>query len=213
MLPLERRALLLLLLAPAIACGRRSVSSEGYRAELVRAVGDHAEIAGRGTKTRIARIAEGDFWITIRRPDLGKMWNYRLHGRHALKAIESRLRPGGYADFWEENPPRVGFDLEKYAEEFKGSARFRDHLFFDEHPCDVFEVTYFDGRVERIWLATDLSRLPIRIQRGRQLPSLTSGEPEFRAETDVQLLRIRPGAPEDLFELPSGATIIPGGEN
>ncbi len=199
------------LVALAAGCGRQSVASDGYRARLVVGVGQSMDIAARGDRTRITRMGgTNEIWTTIRRPDLGKQWDYRPFGAHANKVIESKLRPRKREGYWDDIPPTAGFDAQKYAEQFQGSARFRDHLSFAEHPCDVWDVTFFKGGVDRIWLATDLASLPVRIQHGVLLPADLPGQPdELRASTDLQLARIQVGAPPSLFELPEGATIIP----
>jgi hypothetical protein len=198
------------------AC-RKSAASDGYQGRLSLGVGESIAVAARGNRTRFTRVGgTEEIWITIRRPDLGKQWDYRPFGRHANKVIESRLRPLTRDSYWEHVPPFPGFDVEKYAEQFKGSARLRDHLFFAEHPCDVYDVTFFQGGVDRIWIATDLGKMPVRIQRGVLVPS-DSPDPnapsELRARSDYQLLRIEAGAPPNLFELPPGATIIPNPED
>ncbi len=195
---------------PSVCC-RQNVASDGYRGRLVLGVGESVAVAARGDRTRLTRRGgTGEIWITIRRPDLGKQWDYRPFGRHANKAIESKLRPLTRESYWENIPPYPGFDVEKYAEEYKGSARFRDHVFFAEHLCDVYDVTFFQGGVDRIWLATDLGRLPVRIQRGVLVASDEPRAPdELRARVDYQLSHIEAGAPLSLFELPAEATVIP----
>jgi hypothetical protein len=192
-------------------CGRQTVASDGYQARLARDVGDSARVAARGNWTRLTETMEGQLWTTIRRPDLGKTWNLRPLGPPSDKVVESPLRAPTYADYWTRNPPTTDFDIQKYARLFQGSARMRDRIAFEQHPCDVWEVTYFDGRRERIWRATDLAGLPVRIQRGVQIPSRThDGEMELLIAQDVQLLEITPGAPTKLFELPPGSTTVPG---
>ncbi len=169
------------------------------------------DVAARSDRTRLTRIGgTGEIWITIRRLDLGTQWDYRPFGRHANKVIVSKLRPPTRAEYWEFIPPAPGFDIAKYARQFEGSVRLRDHLAFAEHPCDVYDVSFFKGGVDRIWLATDLGGLPVRVQSGALLPSDTPGAPsELHAQTDYQLVRIDAGAPLELFELPQGATLIP----
>ncbi len=201
-------------LAPALlaaGCSRQTVASDGYRGRLVRGVADSTDVAARGEMTRLTRLGgTGEIWITIRRPDLGKMWNYRPLGRYANKVIESKLRAPSFESYWDEIPPTPAFDVEKYAEMFHGSARFRDHLFFAEHPCDVYDVTFFKGGVDRIWLATDLGRLPVRVQRGILVEGDTpNAQLELRPRVDLQLAQIEAGAPRSLFELPAAAAIIP----
>ncbi len=168
-------------------------------------------VAARSDRTRLTRRGgTGEIWITIRRLDLEKQWDYRPFGRHADKVIESKLRSPKRESYWEDAPPVPGFDVQKYADQFQGSARLRDHLFFAEHPCDVYDVTFFQGGVDRIWLATDLGRLPVRIQRGVLVDSDSPRAPaELQARIDYQLSRIDAGAPPALFELPPGAVVIP----
>lgn len=168
-------------------------------------------MAARRDRTRLTRRGgTEEIWITIRRLDLGKQWDYRPFGRHANKVIESRLRPASRETYWQDTPPMPGFDVEKYAAEFQGSARLRDHLSFADHPCAIYDVTFFRGGLDRIWLATDLGGLPVRIQHGTLVETGDPQAPEeLQASTDYQLKRIDVGAPAELFELPAGATLIP----
>jgi hypothetical protein len=191
------------------AC-RRNVVSDGYQARLSRGVGDSVAVAARGDRTRMTERRDGQIWATIRRPDLGKSWFVQLLGPRSDRVLESRLRAPSYEDFWIANPPTTAFDIESYASQFKGSARLRDRLVFEQHPCEIWEVTYLDGRADRIWRATDLGGLPVRIQRGPLVPSATrDGEKDLWIVEVVQLLEIRPGARPELFELPPGSTVVP----
>jgi hypothetical protein len=205
------RALALLGMAAMLlgACNR-NVASDGYQARLARSVGDSVLVAARGDKTRVTERRDGQIWMTIRRPDLGKTWFVRLLGPRSDKVLESRMRASSFADFWTSTPPTTTFDIESYARQFQGSARRRDRLVFEQHPCEIWEVTYLDGRAERIWRATDLGGLPVRIQRGRLVPSDTrDGEKDLSVVQEVQLLEIRPGAPASFFDLPAGSTVVP----
>jgi hypothetical protein len=155
-----------------------------------------------------------EIWISIRRLDLGKQWDYRPFGLHANKVIVSKLRALTPSGYWELVPPMPGFDVHKFADQYEGSARLRDHLAFAEHPCDVWDVSFFKGGVHRIWLARDLGGLPVRVQIGPLVASDTPGvSTELRALQDYQLVRIDAGAPLELFELPQGATLIPNPED
>jgi hypothetical protein len=195
----------------ASGCSQQTVSSDGYQARLARGVGDSVRAAARGSRTRMTESMDGQIWTTIQRPDLGKTWLLRPLGPRADRVVESPLRAPSYADYWTRNPPPTDFDIQKYARLFQGSARLRDKLVFEQHPCEIWEVSYFDGRTERIWRATDLGGLPVRIQRGVLLPSPTrDGERDLAVAQDVQLLEIRPGAPAALFELPPGSTVLSG---
>src|SRR5262249_58209677 len=197
------------------ACQGGSVSSDGYRGRLSTGVGESVEVAARRDRTRLTRVGgTHEIWITIRRLDLGKQWDYRPFGQHANKVIVSKLRPMTRDGYWELVPPAPGFSVRQYADQFQGSARLRDHLTFAEHPCDVYDVSFFKGGVERLWLATDLGDLPVRMQRGSLVPSDNPGAgSELRADMDYQLVRIDAGAPLALFELPEGATLIPNPED
>lgn len=201
--------------ALASCCRGASVASDGYRGRLSLGVGQNVEVAARRDRTRLTRVGgTNEIWITIRRVDLGKQWDYRPFGQHANKVIVSKLRPLTRESYWELIPPVPGFDIRKYADQFEGSVRPRDHLAFADHPCDIYDVSFFKGGVDRIWLATDLGGLPVRIQRGTLVPSDTPGAPsELRANQDYQLVRIDAGAPLSLFELPEGATLIPNPED
>ena len=195
----------------AAACRRASVASDGYRGRLSTGVGESVEVAARSDRTRLTRVGgTHEIWITIRRLDLGKQWDYRPLGQHANKVIVSKLRPLTRESYWDYIPPAPGFSVREYADQFEGSARLRDHLVCAGHPCDVYDVSFFKGGVDRLWLAKDLGGLPVRVQRGTLVPSDTSdAASELRAVKDYQLVRIDAGAPLSLFELPEGATLIP----
>ena len=194
-----------------VACQRASVASDGYRGRLSTGVGESVEVAARTDRTRLTRVGgTHEIWITIRRLDLGKQWDYRPFGQHANKVIVSKLRLPTREGYWGFIPPAPGFRVREYADQFEGSARLRDHLAFAEHPCEVWDVSFFKGGVDRLWLATDLGGLPVRVQRGTLVPSDTPhAAAELRAIEDYQLTRIDPGAPLSLFELPEGATLVP----
>ena len=194
-----------------VACRGASVATDGYRGRLSLDVGQSVEVAARPDRSRVTLMGDThEVWITIRRLDLGKQWDYRPFGQHANKVIVSKLRKPTRQTYWDRIPPMPGFDPNKYAEQFEGSVRLRDHLRFAGHECDVFDVSFFKGGVDRIWVATDLGALPVRIQHGTLVESYSSGvQSELRADRDYQLVRIDPGAPLSLFELPEGATLIP----
>jgi len=194
-----------------VGCRGGSVASDGYRGRLSTAVGESVEVAARSDRTRLTRVGgTHEIWTTIRRLDLGKQWDYRPFGPHANKVIVSKLRPMTRATYWESIPPAPGFRVREYADQFEGSARLRDHLAFGKHPCEVWDVAFFQGGVDRIWLATDLGSLPVRVQRGTLVPSDTPrAAAELRAVKDYQLVRIDAGAPLSLFELPEGAVLVP----
>ena len=187
------------------------MATDSYRGRLSMDVGQSVEVAARPDRTRVTLMGDThEVWITIRRLDLGKQWDYRPFGQHANKVIVSKLRKPTRQTYWDRIPPMPGFDPNKYAEQFEGSVRLRDHLRFAGHECDVFDVSFFKGGVDRIWVATDLGALPVRIQHGTLVESYSSGvQSELRADRDYQLVRIDPGAPLSLFELPEGATLIP----
>jgi hypothetical protein len=207
-----RAALALIALAIlGVSCRGASVASDGYRGRLSTGVGESVDVAARSDRTRLTRLGgTHEIWITIRRLDLGKQWDYRPFGQHANKVIVSKIRPLTRQSYWDFVPPAPGFSVKRYADDFEGSARLRDHLTLAKHPCDVYDVSFFQGGVDRLWLATDLGGLPIRVERGTLVPSDTSDSTsELRAVKDYQLVRIDPGAPLSLFELPEGAMLIP----
>ncbi|HTD52071.1 MAG TPA: hypothetical protein VK780_03520 [Thermoanaerobaculia bacterium] len=211
-MPSSRQAVLAGLLALfASGCGRQNVSSDGYQARLARGVGDSVRVAARGSRTRLTETMEGQLFATVRRPDLGKTWFWRPLGPPSDKVVESPLRTLSYEEYWTRSPPSTDFDIQRYSRLFQGSARVRDRLVFEQHPCEIWEVTHFDGRVERIWRATDLGGLPVRIQRGILIPSPTRDDAkELMITQEVQLLEITPGAPAELFEPPPGKTTASG---
>src|SRR6202011_339840 len=102
----------LALLMLASGCSRRTVSADGYQGRLAMGVGESVSRAARGDSTRLTRVGEThEIWITIRRPDLGKRWDYRPFGRHANKVIESKLRAPSLEDYWNDIPPAPTFDI------------------------------------------------------------------------------------------------------
>ena len=150
-------------------CRGASVASDGYRGRLSTGVGESVEVAARTDRTRLTRMGgTNEIWITIRRLDLGKQWDYRPFGRHANKVIVSKLRPLTRETYWDYVPPAPGFIVRQYADQFQGSSRLRDHLTFAGHPCDVFDVSFFKGGVDRLWVASERrsrfssSRRPLR---------------------------------------------------
>lgn len=177
----------------ALACGGpKTVSKDGYRALLVYSPEDRFQIAVRGEKVRVAGTVDGSEIVKIIRPDVKKSWQFRPSTR---KIFESPWSPTdeaipGY-------PLAPGFDPEAYADRFGGSIERIDDATHGLHPCERYELTLPSGDVATIWAARDLERLVVRIQHAKK-----DGEDEFQPFTDTQLLDVKEGADEKLFEPP-----------
>src|SRR5262249_15978485 len=69
---------LILLLGWAIACGGiRTISRDGYRAQIVFGGRERYAVALRGEKRRVEGDFDGSKLVKIMRPDLGKTWQFR----------------------------------------------------------------------------------------------------------------------------------------
>lgn len=192
-----------MLLLSTLACdefggGPRTVSRSGYRAVLAFSSADRYQIAVRGEKQRVSGSFDGSELVKVLRPDLGKIWQFRPSAR---KLIESPWTPAeelvpGY-------PLEPHFDPAAYAERFGGKTHRIDDAAHGMHPCERFEMTMPSGDRAVIWVARDLERLVVRIEHARK-----SGDDEYQAITDTQLLDVRLGAPVKLFEKPEGFAAV-----
>ena len=182
-------------LVGALACGGpRTVARDGYRAILDYSKEDRFRIAVRGESVRVSGTADGSEIVRIVRPDLHKSWQFRPSTR---RIFESEWGPTdeavpGY-------PLQPGFDSAAYADRFGGTIRRIDDGTHGLHPCERWQMTLPSGDMATIWVAKDLDRLVVRIQHSKK----DTGD-EYQAVTDAQLLDVKVGAPEKLFEPPKG---------
>ncbi len=195
---MRRRCAALLLTAAAlwvVACGGiKTVSRDGYRALLVFSSGERYDIAVRGESRRVEGRFGGSSLVKILRPDLQKVWQYRPSTRRILEepwAATDELVPG--------YPLDPHFDSAAYAHRFAGEIRQIGDGVHGIHPCDRYEMRLPSGDRVTIWAARDLERLPVRLEHDRRDASNL-----FQPLSDTQLLDVRIGADEDLFEKPKG---------
>ena len=177
----------------ALSCGGpKTVSKDGYRALLVYSPEDRFQIAVRGENVRVAGTVDGSEIVKIVRPDLKKSWQFRPSTR---RIFESPWSPTdepvpGY-------PLAPGFDPEAYADRFGGTIERIDDATHGLHPSERYRLTLPSGDVVTIWVARDLERLVVRIEHSKK----DSGD-EFQPFTDTQLLDVKEGADEKLFQPP-----------
>jgi hypothetical protein len=181
-----------------LAQGPKTASRDGYRAILSFSSDERFQIAVRGEKRRVAGVVDGSELVKVVRPDLGKAWQFRPSKRKLLEASWSALDEivPGY-------PLETGFDPAAYADRFGGQVRRIGDAAHGIHPCDRYELRMPSGDVATIWVARDLERLVVRIEHAKKDP-----DDEYQAVTDTQLLDVRVGASEKLFEQPEGYTVV-----
>ena len=183
----------------ALACGGpKTVARDGYRALLVYSAEDRFRIAVRGESARISGNADGSEIVKVVRPDLQKVWQFRPSTR---KIFESR---------WEATdepvpgyPLQPGFDVEAYADTFSAETQRIDDASHGLHPCERWRLSLPSGDRATIWVARDLDRLVVRIEHAK-----TDTGDEYQPFTDTQLLDIKVGALEKLFDPPEGYTAV-----
>lgn len=178
--------------------GPKTGSRDGYRAVLVYSTEDRFRIAVRGESVRIEGNADGSEIVKIVRPDLAKVWQFRPETK---KIYESPWNPTdeavpGY-------PLQPGFDVEAYADRFGAAVQRLDDSTHGLHPCERWRLTLSSGDVVTVWVARDLERLVVRIQHEKK----DQGD-EYQPFTDTQLLDIKVGASEKLFERPEGYATV-----
>jgi hypothetical protein len=179
----------------ALSCGGPvTISKDGYRALLVYSEEDRFQIAVRGENVRVTGTVDGSEVVKIVRPDLKKSWQFRPSTR---RIFESAWAPTdeavpGY-------PLSSGFDPEAYADRFDGEIERIDDATHGLHPCERYRLALPSGDAATIWVARDLERLVVRIEHAKR-----DGEDEYQPFTDTQLLDVKAGADEELFEPPTG---------
>jgi hypothetical protein len=177
----------------ALACGGpKTISKDGYRALLVYSPEDRFQIAVRGEKVRVSGTVDGSEIVKIVRPDLTKSWQFRPSTRRIFESpwLPTDEAVPGY-------PLAPGFDPEAYADRFGGVILRIDDATHGLHPCERYRLTLPSGDVVTIWVARDLERLVVRIEHAKK-----DGEDEYQPFTDTQLLDVKEGAAEKLFDPP-----------
>ncbi|MDQ5858062.1 MAG: hypothetical protein M3542_07285 [Acidobacteriota bacterium] len=177
----------------AFACGSpKTISRDGYRALLVFSPEDRFQIAVRGEKVRVTGTVDGSEIVKIVRPDLKKAWQFRPSTRRIFESPWSPTDEAvpGY-------PLSSGFDPEAYADRFGGVILRIDDATHGLHPCERYRLTLPSGDVATIWIARDLERLVVRIEHAKK-----DGADEYQPFTDTQLLDVKEGADEKVFEPP-----------
>lgn len=183
----------------ASACGGiRTVSKDGYRATLVFSPTDRYEIAVRGELRRVEGTIEGSPLVKILRPDLKKVWQFRPR---AKRLLEETWSPGD--EIVPGFPLDPHFDSKSWADRYSGEILKIADGVHSGHPCDRYQMDLANGDRVTIWAARDLERIPVRLVHARK-----TGEDEYQPVSDVQLVNVRVGADQDLFEKPKGFAAV-----
>jgi hypothetical protein len=199
----RRRCLLLAgALLAAAACqdtgGLKITSRDGYRAILAFSKDDRYEIFVRGAKRRVEGAIDGAKLIKIARPDLHKVWQFRPATKKVFETAwnpQDEIVPG--------YPLDPQFDPAAYAARFGGTIKQIGDAAQGLHPCDRWMMTLPSGDVVTIYAARDLERLVVRIEHEKK-----DSKDEMQPFASTELLDIRPGVKEDLFERPEGYTTV-----
>jgi len=192
------RAGILVILGLTLACGGiRTISRDGYRAQIVFGGQERYAIALRGEKRRVEGDFEGSKLVKIMRPDLGKTFQFRPSTK---KLFEEPWHPTdeivpGY-------PLEPAFDPHAYADRFHATVQRIDDAIHGIHPCERFSFALPSGDFVTVWVARDLERLPVKVEHEKKK------DEELAPFKVVELLDIRIGADPDLFEKPKGYTAV-----
>jgi hypothetical protein len=191
----RRRAALVFTLLFAGACGGiKTVSHDGYRALLAFSTSERYPLAVRGEKRRVEGKIDGSDLVKIFRPDLGKIWQYRPSTRRVFEepwTPTDEIVPGYPLD------PR--FDPHAYADRFDGQIKQIADGVQGIHPCDRWNMSLPSGDLVTIWAARDLEGLVVRIEHQKR-----DRNSEYQPFQTTELLDVRAGADEKLFEKPKG---------
>jgi hypothetical protein len=199
---MKRLCALLVLGLLAASCGDlggpKIPSRDGYRAILAFSKDDRYEIFVRGEKRRVEGTIDGSKLVKIARPDLRKLWQFRPATK---KLFETAWGPqdeivSGY-------PLDPKFDPAAYADRFGGAIKRIGDAAHGLHPCDRWMLTLPSGDAVTIYAARDLERLVVRIEHEKK-----DGKDEMQPFTSIELLDVRPGISEDLFEKPKGFAAV-----
>lgn len=187
----------------AVSCGDmgpRIPSRDGYRAILAFSKDDRYEIFVRGEKRRVEGVIDGSRLVKIARPDLRTVWQFRPDTRKIFETAwgpQDEIVPGYPLD------PK--FDPAAYADRFGAASTIRriGDAAHGLHPCDRWMMTLPSGDVVTIYAARDLERLVVRIEHEKK-----DAKDEMQPFASSELLDIRPGVKDDLFEKPKGYTAV-----
>ncbi len=181
-----------------LACGGvRTVSRDGYRAQLVFGGQEKYAIAVRGEKKRVEGDFDGSQLVKIVRPDLKKVWQFRSSTK---KLLEEPWQPTdeivpGY-------PLDPAFDPQAYADRFRATVQRIDDAIAGIHPCERYLFTLPSSDRVTVWVARDLERLPVKVEHEKKK------DEELAPFKVVELLDVRIGADTELFEKPKGYTVV-----
>lgn len=196
-----RRGILAGLLVAAAACGGlKTIAKDGYRAILSFSREERFPVAVRGELRRVEASVAGAPLIKIMRPDLKKTWQIRPGTKTYLEtpwAPTDEIVPG--------YPLEPRFDPRAYADRFGGTIRKIGDDVHGLHPCDRWEMRLPSGDLVTIWVARDLDGLVVKIEHAKK-----DRDDEYQPFTTTELLDVRAGADQDLFELPKGLTRVGG---
>lgn len=187
-----------------LACGGglKTISKDGYRATLSFSKDERFPVAVRGESQRVEAVVEGAPLIKIMRPDLQKVWQIRPSTKRVMESAwqpTDELVPG--------YPLSPGFDPRAYADRFGGQVRRLSDAAHGLHPCERWAMTLPSGDLVTIWVARDLEMLVVRIEHAKK-----DQTDEYQPFTSTELLDVRTGASEELFESPKGYTHVKGYE-
>ncbi len=178
------------------ACGGglKTISRDGYTATLAYSPEERYAVAVRGELRRVEGTADGGPLIKIARPDLKQVWQVRPPSK---KIFESPWAPTD--EIVPGFPLEPGFDPQAYADRFGGTIERIGDDIHGLHPCDRWRMTLPSGDLVTIWAARDLERLVVKIEHSKK-----DGNDEYQPFTATELLDVRIGAAEKLFEKPKG---------
>jgi hypothetical protein len=181
-------------LAASFCGGIKTVSRDGYRALVAFSSGERYQIAVRDEKRRVEGTFDGSTLVKILRPDVGKVWQYRPSTKRILEEAWEQgdeLIPG--------YPLEPHFDSAAFAQHYGGASKQIGDGVHGIHPCDRYQIGLPSGDRVTVWAARDLERLPVRLEHEKK-----GAEGTYQIVSDVQLLDVRIGAGENLFEKPKG---------
>jgi hypothetical protein len=201
--PMKRSFALLLLAVLASSCGEmgpRTPSRDGYRAILAFSKEDRYEVFVRGEKRRVEGVIDGGKLVKIARPDLGRVWQFRPETKKLFETAwgpQDEIVPGYPLD------PK--FDPVAYADRFgaAGSVKKIGDAAHGLHPCDRYRMTLPSGDAVTLYVARDLEGLVVRVEHEKK-----DSKDETQPFAATELLDVRPGVKEGLFEKPSGFTTV-----
>ncbi|HEY4230890.1 MAG TPA: hypothetical protein VGO79_12025 [Thermoanaerobaculia bacterium] len=187
-----------LLLMVACGGGLKTITKDGYRAILSFSETERFPIAVRGEWQRVEAsvggVRGGPQLVKIMRPDLKKIWQFLPATK---RLFESPWQPTdeivpGY-------PLGPRFDPQAYADRFGGQIRKIADAAHGLHPCDRWEMRLPSGDAVTIWVARDLEGLAVRIEHMKK-----DRNDEYQPFQSTELLDVRTGADEKLFQKPTG---------